>query len=119
MRWAVVVFVWMLGSLALVQDSSDSEDAAAWDRIMMRLQKPQWYGTQYVADNADSAYKLYRIDEDAVTDEERIRFHVPILKDAKKRVEILNRGLQKKPDEQPHAPKPTVMPRRLDAHLIR
>jgi len=68
--------------------------AAAWDRILMRLKKPQWYGTQYVADDADSEFRLYEIDEEAVTDEERTRFQVPVLSDAKKQVELLNRRPQ-------------------------
>jgi len=78
--------------------------AAAWDRIMMREDMPQWYGTQYVADDNASAFRLYRLDETAATDEERLRFKVPILSEAKKRVETLNRTLLKKSDEQTHAP---------------
>ena len=73
--------------------------AAAWDRIMMRLQKPQWYGTQYVADDPNSEFRLYRIDEDAVTDQERRRLNVPVLSEAKKRVEFLNRRLRDKSKE--------------------
>ena len=69
--------------------------AAAWDRIMMREDMPQWYGTQYVADDNASAFRLYRVDETAVTDEERLRFKVPILVEAKRRVETLNRTLRK------------------------
>jgi len=69
--------------------------AAAWDRIMMREDMPQWYGTQYVADDNASAFRLYRLDETAATDEERLRFKVPILSEAKKRVETLNRTLRR------------------------
>lgn len=105
-------------SLAWISAQMDSKNkdralwlsAAAWDRIMMRLQKPQWYGTQYVADDANSEFRLYRIDEDAATDQERIRFNVPILKDAKKRVEILNQHLRQKSDEPSHAPEPAAGP---------
>ncbi|MEM9940907.1 MAG: hypothetical protein AAF939_04915 [Planctomycetota bacterium] len=71
--------------------------AAAWDRLMMRLEKPQWYGTQYVSDKTDSQFRLYEIDEKAVTDEERTRFHVPVLSEAKKKVEVLNRRFPGKP----------------------
>ena len=78
--------------------------AAAWDRIMMCEDMPQWYGTQYVADDNDSAFRLYRIDETAATDDERLRFKVPILSEAKKRVETLNRTLLKTSDEPTHAP---------------
>ena len=73
--------------------------AAAWDRLLMRLKKPQWYGTQYVADDADAEFRLYDIDEEAVTDEERIRLNVPVLSEAKKQVERFNRRPEKKADE--------------------
>ena len=70
--------------------------AAAWDRIMMRLQKPQWYGTQHAANDAGSEFSLYQIDEDAVTDQERTRMNVPVLSEAKKRVELVNKRFGKK-----------------------
>ena len=73
--------------------------AAAWDRIMMREDMPQWYGTQYHADDAKSEFKLYKIDESAVSDEERLRFKVPVLSEAKKRVEILNQKSRQTPKE--------------------
>ena len=73
--------------------------AAAWDRIMMREEMPQWYGTQYHADDAKSEFKLYKIDESAVSDEERLRFKVPVLSEAKKRVEILNQKSRQTPKE--------------------
>jgi len=87
-------------SLAWISAQMDSEDkghalwlsAAAWDRIVLEQQMPQWYGTQYVSDGGDSDFRLYRVDENAVTDQERIRFHVPTLEEAKKRVEKLNRN---------------------------
>lgn len=79
--------------------------AAAWDRLMMRLEKPQWYGTQYVTDGVGTGFRLYETDEDAVTDQERIRLSVPVLSEAKKRAEFLNQRLQRKPGESSDAPK--------------
>lgn len=73
--------------------------AAAWDRIMMREKMPQWYGTQYVSDGPNPEMKLYRVDESAVTDEERKRFHVPVLEEAKKRVDLINKTFGEKPDK--------------------
>lgn len=43
--------------------------AASWDRLLMRQQQPQWYGTQFLSD-AKGMY-LYPVAVDAVTDEER------------------------------------------------
>lgn len=65
--------------------------AASWDRIMMRLDKPQWYGTQFTrAKTADAQWMLYKIDESAVTDEERKRLGVPTLAEARQRAERMN-----------------------------
>ena len=64
--------------------------AAAWDRYQMRLGKPQWYGTQFVRDNADSPWRLYDIDTTMVTDEDRQRLNVPPLSEARARVETMN-----------------------------
>jgi len=65
--------------------------AASWDRIMMRLGKPQWYGTQYTrAKTGDRKWQLYTIDESAVTDEERTRLGVPTLAEARQRADKLN-----------------------------
>lgn len=65
--------------------------AASWDRLLMRMGKPQWYGTQFTrAKTADARWELYTIDETAVTDEERKRLGVPILAEARQRAEKLN-----------------------------
>ena len=63
--------------------------AAAWDRLMKRLGKPQWYGTQYVK-GASGKYELYRIDEQAVTDEDRGRLGVPALAASRERISKMN-----------------------------
>jgi len=65
--------------------------AAAWDRIMMRKNMPQWYGTQYSKASPDEPWELYKIDETAVTDEERVKMNVPPLYEAKERVKEMNR----------------------------
>ena len=65
--------------------------AASWDRLLMRMGKPQWYGTQFTrAKTADARWELYAIDETAVTDEERKRLGVPTLAEARQRAEKLN-----------------------------
>ncbi len=59
--------------------------AAAWDRIMMRVGQPQWYGTQYSKPNSSEAWQLYKTDETVVSDEERRRLGVPALAESKSR----------------------------------
>ncbi|PZQ23492.1 MAG: hypothetical protein DI562_18735 [Stenotrophomonas acidaminiphila] len=63
-----------LATLALNLEADDAGRrrwlvAASWDRLLMRQQQPQWYGTQFLSD-AKGLY-LYPVATDAVTDEER------------------------------------------------
>ncbi len=75
-------------------DSTDTSAmwlmAAAWDRYQMRLEKPQWYGTQFVKDDMESPWRLYEVDTTAVTDEDRQRLGVRSLSEARARVEAMN-----------------------------
>jgi hypothetical protein len=63
--------------------------AAAWDRLMMRLGKPQWYGTQFTKSKATGMWELYSVDESAVSDTERKALGVPTLAQAKARASTL------------------------------
>ena len=63
--------------------------AAAWDRLMKRMGKPQWYGPQYVKGRGGK-YELYRVDEKAVTDQDRERLGVPALAASRERVRKMN-----------------------------
>lgn len=58
--------------------------AAAWDRLLMRLNRPQWYGTQFTK-SANGQWELYLIDETAVTDSQRAELGVPPLAESKAR----------------------------------
>jgi hypothetical protein len=90
----------MAYSLASVSASIDPEatnakwlTAAAWDRIMMRLNKPQWHGTQFKRSNtAGAQWALYDIDESAVTEDERKRLNVPSLAEQRERAKRMNAG---------------------------
>lgn len=64
--------------------------AASWDRLMMRLGQPQWYGTQFVKDKDSGRWVLYRIDESLVTDEQRAEWQVPPLAANRQRAEAMN-----------------------------
>lgn len=52
--------------------------AAAWDRLLMRLKKPQWYGTQFTK-TSTGKWELYLVDETAVNDSDREALGVPPL----------------------------------------
>lgn len=65
--------------------------AASWDRLMMRLKRPQWYGTQFSKPQPDQPWVLYDIDETVVSDAERAQMGVPTLAESKARVAELNR----------------------------
>ena len=62
--------------------------AASWDRLMMRLNQPQWYATQFV--KQDGRWVLYQVNEGVVGDEERIKVGARTLKAAKEHAEALN-----------------------------
>lgn len=53
--------------------------AAAIDRDLMRRQKPQIYGTQYVKNNGETKWRRYEIDTTKVTDAERKQYGVETL----------------------------------------
>jgi hypothetical protein len=62
--------------------------AASWDRLLMRLNRPQWYATQFVKDG--ERWVLYQVDVSAVNDEERVRVGARTLEDAKDFANHLN-----------------------------
>jgi hypothetical protein len=63
--------------------------AASWDRLMLNLGQPQWYGTQFVRDDS-GRWVLYEVDPAAVTDEQREALSVPLLEESESRVAIMN-----------------------------
>ncbi|CAN5405271.1 hypothetical protein BH09PSE6_BH09PSE6_10450 [soil metagenome] len=44
---------------------------ATWDRLMMRYECPQWYGTQYVIGDDGERWVLYQFDRSIVSQAER------------------------------------------------
>jgi hypothetical protein len=66
--------------------------AATKDRELMQLGKPQRYGTQFQK-SSSGPYELYQVDP-TVTDEERARWEVPPLAEARKRAAQLSAGKQ-------------------------
>lgn len=62
--------------------------AATWDRLMWRLERPQWYATQYVKEG--DLWVLWEVDDSAVSDEERHRMTGRTLAESKAFAEQLN-----------------------------
>ena len=65
-------------SLAIISMNMDPANrrarflvAATWDRLMWRLNHPQWYATQFI--KVDGRWILWKVDESAVSDDERKR----------------------------------------------
>jgi len=63
--------------------------AASIDRYLMNTGKPQKFGTQYFA-QGDEDFYLWPVDP-ATTDEERLRYNVPTLEEAKQRAVEMNK----------------------------
>ena len=61
--------------------------AAAKDRYLMRLGKPQLYGTQFRT--VDDKWEVYQVDP-SVTDEERHKWNVPPIAEAHRRADEMN-----------------------------
>jgi hypothetical protein len=64
--------------------------AASWDRLMLNFGQPQWYGTQFVRDDASGPWRLYEVVQGVVTDEDRAELAVPPLAESEARVAIMN-----------------------------
>ena len=76
-------------SSALGRSESNWLKAASWDRLMLRFERPQWYGTQFITDESGTT-KLYDVEPNAVTDEQRTAWSVPTLEQAEAFVRQIN-----------------------------
>lgn len=63
--------------------------AASWDRLMIRLNKPQWYGTQSTRDSSGK-FVLAPVEPDTVSDADRAALGVPSLAEAQARLDARN-----------------------------
>jgi len=75
---------WVGASIDPDNDKAKWLTAAAWDRLLMYQGQPQWYGTQYR--RIEGEWRLYTVQEDAVTDEQRQALNVPTLDETMKRL---------------------------------
>lgn len=63
--------------------------ASSWDRLMVRFDEPQWYGTQSMRDEIGK-FVLYPVDPDAVSDADRAAHGVPSLMESQAKIERRN-----------------------------
>ncbi|MBP0904808.1 tetratricopeptide repeat protein [Mariniflexile gromovii] len=65
--------------------------AAAIDRHLLSMDKPQIYGTQYYRKGPDAPWESAEIDTTKISDYERLKYGVPTLAEQKERVKAMNR----------------------------
>lgn len=65
--------------------------ADAWDRIMVRSGKPQWYGTQFVRSKTTGKWEIYPTDPSAVSDAQRKAMGLPSLEEDKAHLAEINK----------------------------
>lgn len=94
---AVVEDQMLAFALATVASQLDPErefyrwlSAAALDRVLVRKQRTQWYGTQFVPDPATGRQVLAPVVEGVVTDEERVARGVPPLAEIREMEQKMN-----------------------------
>ena len=63
--------------------------ASAWDRLLKEEGQPQWYGTQ-IEKFGNSPWQIYKLQEGAVSDEQRIQMSVPTLEETLNGVREMN-----------------------------
>jgi hypothetical protein len=82
-----------LSSIASYMDPSLKEArwlmAASWDRLMIRLERPQWYGTQFNRIGDTGPYAIDPIDQ-STTDSDRATFFVAPLAEMRKHLDEFN-----------------------------
>jgi hypothetical protein len=65
--------------------------AAAWDRIMLSVKQPQWYGTQF-QQSSTGKWELCEINPKIVTDEERVQANLEPLLQIRAHIEEKNKN---------------------------
>jgi hypothetical protein len=90
---AQLAFSFATTAVALGPSTQDAKPimAQAWDRIMRRSGKPQWYGTQYVRSKTTGKWALYQTDPSAVTDNMRQKMGLPTLAEARANANRFNK----------------------------
>lgn len=64
--------------------------AQATDRILVKLGKPQWYGTQFSKDKSTGKWEMFPMDSGVVTESQREAMGIPTLSETKAHLDALN-----------------------------
>ncbi|UPG89190.1 hypothetical protein L2Y96_17585 [Luteibacter aegosomaticola] len=64
--------------------------AQAWDRILVKSGKPQWYGTQFSRDKATGKWVINPTDPTAVTEAQREAMGIPTLAQTQAHLDAMN-----------------------------
>lgn len=83
-----------LATIASRLDSSNRDakvlSAQAWDRILVKRGKPQWYGTQFFKNKVTGKWEMSPTDPTAVTDAQRDAMGIPTFSETKAHLDALN-----------------------------
>ncbi|MGF6494789.1 hypothetical protein ABIE56_002987 [Luteibacter sp. 621] len=64
--------------------------AQAWDRILVKAGKPQWYGTQFSRDKTTGKWAMASTDPNAVTEAQREAMGLPTLAQTQAHLDAMN-----------------------------
>ena len=64
--------------------------AQAWDRVLVKRGKPQWYGTQFFKNKSTGKWEMSPMDPAAVTEAQREAMGIPTISETKAHLDALN-----------------------------
>lgn len=67
-------------------------EADAWDRIMLKRNRPQWYGTQFIRDKTTGKFEMYQADSSVVSDAERQAMGLPTMSENQAHLDEINKA---------------------------
>jgi hypothetical protein len=83
-----------LATTAVRIDSNNKDarilTAQAWDRILVKRGKPQWYGTQFFKNKASGKWEMSPTDPTVVTEAQREAMGIPTIAETQAHLDALN-----------------------------
>lgn len=64
--------------------------AQAWDRVLVKRGKPQWYGTQFFKNKSTGKWEMSPTDPAAVTEAQREAMGIPTISETQAHLDALN-----------------------------
>jgi hypothetical protein len=84
-----------LATTAVRIDSNNKDakilTAQAWDRILVKRGKPQWYGTQFFKNKATGKWEMSPTDPTVVTEAQREAMGIPTIAETQAHLDALNK----------------------------